>query len=80
MLLSYGEQKSDCISRLRDIQSEDDRTPPQHTAADTYSRDRENPRISTLLAVSRKGVCQELLLGGVGVPWPTGVLLLAQTS
>ncbi len=26
------------------------------------------------------GVCPSVLLGGTGVPWPTGVLFLAQTT
>src|SRR3954468_14692477 len=34
MLPSYGGQESDCISRLRDIPAEDDRTPHRHVLVD----------------------------------------------
>jgi len=61
------------IARFADIPAEDDRT-PSNTFRGSFCTTsvRKEPQLLSVL-----GVCQNLSLGGGGVPLATGVLLLA---
>src|SRR3954447_16630603 len=81
MLPAYGGQRPDCISRLRDIPAEDDRTPHQHALLDDrLAKPRGTAHIAVLRGLADRSSGRGLSPGGVGLPWPTGVLLPAQIT
>jgi hypothetical protein len=68
------------IAYRPNIPSEDPRAPRQQLLVDELTA---KPRTTAHIAVSRglaKRVSLGLSPGGVGIPWPTGVLLPAQTA